>query len=267
MKKILILAVVVLQSLCVLAQKQDMSILDCYYRLTFQKDTIDNITAEDIMVLRLNRTKSIFFSESAYQLDSLMLSGQGNSIRMDILANGSAKYDKGIVKYNVVKDYGNKTITFADNVGGDHVVYQEQFPQFNWKLEDEKKKIGDHLCRKATCDFRGRTYEAWFTTEIPLQNGPWKFNGLPGLIIEVYDTEKEYHFKFLYMERNKANISLLPRDYTKTTREKYLKTLRNYIKDPVGYIAASSGMKIALSAKAKAKMKAKGIRYNPMELY
>lgn len=100
-----------------------------------------------------------------------------------------------------------------------------------------------------------------------MNNGPWKFNGLPGLIMEVYDTGKQYHFEFLYMERNKANISLLPRDYTKTTHEKYLKSLKNYIKDPVGYIAASSGMKISLTANAKAKMKAKGIRYNPMELY
>lgn len=195
MKKILILAVVVLQSLCVLAQKQDTSILDCYYRLTFQKDTIDNITAEDIMVLRLNRTKSIFFSESTYQLDSLMLSSQGNSIRMDILVNGSAKYDKGVVTYNVIKEQSNKTLTFADNVGGNHVLYQEPFPQFNWKLTNEKKKIMDHLCQKATCKFRGRTYIAWFTTEIPLNNGPWKFNGLPGLIMEVYDTGKQYHFE------------------------------------------------------------------------
>lgn len=240
--------------------------MDCYYRLTFLKDTIDNISAEDIMILRQNKNRSIFFSENSYQLDSLLLSDKGDAIRMDILANGSGKYDKGVVSYTVLKEFTDKKLTFTDNVGGDQMKYEEELPQFNWKLTGQHKKIGNYSCQKAQCDFRGRTYEAWFTTEIPVNNGPWKFHGLPGLIMEVSDTRNQYKFEFVYMDNNVADIMLLPKDYTTTTREKYLKAFKNYTKDPVGYISSSSGMKITLKGNARGKMKSKGIRYNPMEL-
>lgn len=66
--------------------------------------------------------------------------------------------------------------------------------ELNWKLKDEYKNISGFDCQKASIFFRGRNYDAWFTTEIPLPFGPWKFGGLPGLILEVYDDTKEISF-------------------------------------------------------------------------
>ncbi len=62
-----------------------------------------------------------------------------------------------------------------------------------WKVLSETKKIGNYLCNKATGRFRGRVYTAWFTKEIPVELGPWKFNGLPGLILEVLEKDKHIH--------------------------------------------------------------------------
>lgn len=267
MKKIFLIVAILSASFCALAQKPSEMTMECFYRLTFQKDTIENITKEDVMVLRMNRSRSVFFSENSYRLDSLLLSEQGDAVRMDILANGAKKYDRGAVSYCVLKEFSDNSLTFTDNVGGDYLKYQEAMPRFDWKLTGEQKQVGGYACQKATCEFRGRNYEAWFTTEIPMNNGPWKFNGLPGLILEVYDTAWHYHFEFLSMSQSEAEIGLLTRDYTKTTREKFLKAQTNYIKNPVDYIAATSGMKISLSGNAKAKMKAKGVRYDLMELF
>lgn len=72
--------------------------------------------------------------------------------------------------------------------------YTESVPKQKWKVCEEKKKILDYECQRATCSFRGRDYEAWFAEDIPMSYGPWKFNGLPGLILEVSDTKNEYHF-------------------------------------------------------------------------
>ena len=68
-----------------------------------------------------------------------------------------------------------------------YFAVQEPLPKMKWELLNEKKIIGEYHCKKASVEFRGRTYYAWYTMEIPISLGPWKFNGLPGLILEVDD--------------------------------------------------------------------------------
>jgi GLPGLI family protein len=76
-----------------------------------------------------------------------------------------------------------------------HLHYlKEAKPKFNWALINETKKVGNFNCLKATCHFRGRDYIAWYTLEIPVSHGPWKFQGLPGLILEVYTPNQEIYF-------------------------------------------------------------------------
>lgn len=70
----------------------------------------------------------------------------------------------------------------------------------SWDIKDETKKIGRYEVQKATAHFRGRDYTAWFTSEIPLPYGPWKLVGLPGLILEAYDTDKEIYWYFKNIE-------------------------------------------------------------------
>ena len=75
-----------------------------------------------------------------------------------------------------------------------YLVY-ETIPVFKWDFDNnETKKIGDYICKKATTTFRGRNYIAWYTLDFPTQFGPWKFNGLPGLIMEVYDETNRHHW-------------------------------------------------------------------------
>lgn len=69
-------------------------------------------------------------------------------------------------------------------------------PKIDWEIQNDTKKIGNYECRKAVAKFRGREYTAWFTFEIALPYGPWKLQGLPGLILEAYDTDKEVYFYF-----------------------------------------------------------------------
>ena len=73
---------------------------------------------------------------------------------------------------------------------------KESTPEIEWKITDETKNIGGFDVSKATGKFRGRDYTAWFTTSIPLSYGPWKLQGLPGIILEAYDTNKEIYWYF-----------------------------------------------------------------------
>ena len=74
-------------------------------------------------------------------------------------------------------------------------VYEEDVPELEWEITGEHGTVASFDCQKAECDFRGRRWEAWFTTEIPFSEGPWKFRGLPGLILYARDTTGQYSFE------------------------------------------------------------------------
>lgn len=97
--------------------------------------------------------------------------------------------------------YNLKKNTMWSNVLYRNQIYvKEVAPKMNWKIEKETKKLGKFNCKKATTSFRGRNYTAWFTTEIAVPFGPWKLNGLPGLILEAYDTNKSVYWYFKSVE-------------------------------------------------------------------
>lgn len=85
------------------------------------------------------------------------------------------------------------TLYFKDNYYNKTMVVKEGKQNWNWKLINEPRKIGQFICYKATTRFRGRNYTAWYTDTIPLPYGPWKLNGLPGLILEAYDDDGVFH--------------------------------------------------------------------------
>lgn len=95
-----------------------------------------------------------------------------------------------------------------------NIYVAESRPKIEWQLIDETKKIGNIKAFKATGEFRGRTYTAWYVRDIPLPYGPWKLQGLPGLIVEAYDDRKEMYIYFKSLEfptNNQTPISNVQR--------------------------------------------------------
>ena len=74
-------------------------------------------------------------------------------------------------------------------------IYEEEVPALEWEMTGEHGTVASFECQKAECDFRGRRWEAWFTPEIPVSEGPWKLKGLPGLILYARDTTGQYSFE------------------------------------------------------------------------
>jgi GLPGLI family protein len=71
---------------------------------------------------------------------------------------------------------------------------EEGIPQFEWRITGKQKITAENNCYEATTSFRGRSYSVWFTPDIPLDVGPWKFSGLPGAILQVNDKEGRYNW-------------------------------------------------------------------------
>ncbi|MGV3695943.1 GLPGLI family protein [Flavobacterium sp.] len=94
-------------------------------------------------------------------------------------------YTKGKVDYHYSKDLKAKTIIYKDRYVGMGFVVKDEKYSINWTITNNLKKVMGYSCQEATGEFRGRKYKAYFLKDIPFADGPFKFDGLPGLILEV----------------------------------------------------------------------------------
>ena len=81
-------------------------------------------------------------------------------------------------------------------------VYEEECPELEWTISSETETILGYECTKATASFRGRTWYAWFTMDIPLNYGPWKLSGLPGLILKAEDADQYFTYEAVGIKQN-----------------------------------------------------------------
>lgn len=111
----------------------------------------------------------------------------------------------------------------------------------NWKLTNEKKKVKDLNMQKATTNWGGRNWTAWFTTDIPFQEGPYKFHGLPGLITELYDDKNNYKFELVKTQKianpqGNMYIDYMVKSSVAVDDKKYKDSKLKYYDSPVNYL-------------------------------
>ena len=158
-------------------------------------------------------------------------------------------YAKNVLTHYIRKPYGLIS----------SFQYSEDIPVQDWEIAEDTLSIAGYLCQKATCTFRGRNFTAWFTMDIPVQNGPWKFGGLPGLILKVYDDDKLYEFECVKIESFNEKYLIEIGDYKgyeKTDRQKSLKFIKRLYDDYYN---------VARIRRSDGKVWQK-IPYNPLEL-
>jgi len=127
---------------------------------------------------------------------------------------------------NYYKNMNNSMLSFMNYTNGKLFSIEEKIPTIDWKITEETKEIMGLPCQKATADFKGRTYDAWFCSQIPYSNGPWKLGGLPGLILEAYDTKKEVIFNFVSFEN--ATGALIPIEIPASAAKTTAKEFKQY---------------------------------------
>lgn len=77
---------------------------------------------------------------------------------------------------------------------------------FDWKLENGDSLVCEYPCHKAVTTFRGRTWTVWYTLDLPYSDGPWKFCGLPGLVLHAYDSEGCFRFNCIGIEKGDGHV-------------------------------------------------------------
>lgn len=149
---------------------------------------------------------------------------------------------------NIYRKPNEGKMTIMEYTYGQLFAVEEQLPEIKWDIKQDTKEIMGLQCQKAVGDFRGRTYEAWFTTALPYMNGPWKLNGLPGLIIEAYDTKKEVVFSFVSFEnleeKKPITVSTLAAKASPKEFKQYKEALERDSKAMAGSSVTSGGMTV-----------------------
>ncbi len=142
-------------------------------------------------------------------------------IQTDENTNSINITEKELDTYESV-DLVNDKVVSIDNIKGKNYKITEQLPEMKWKLSNdgEVKKIDTFICSKALLNFRGRSYIAWYAPFIAVPFGPWKFYGLPGLILEISDTTNNYHWtvsKISYPSASSIDLNVLEKQNAKDT--------------------------------------------------
>lgn len=206
----------------------------CKYYVEFLKDTlnIESKTSE-VMVLQIGNNTSLYKSQQKRATDSLRALSFQKSIEA-AKTSGSMVVDfSKIPKVNLVHEvYKNdREFEIFDKISKDQFVYTVT-EKIKWKIGQSKKRIGDYECTEATGVYNGRIYTAWFTTKVPIAEGPYLFKELPGLVLEVYDSEK-YFFITLISIQNVSEEILPIKGAIRTDQLSFKKKRKEMAENPV----------------------------------
>ena len=210
------------------------------YKLTYQLDsTALEESPSEYMILYTGEKLSKFSSRAKNMETSYVVKGNSGHTSQTALT----KFHYEILKES---NTGNIYYTLKIPKMDDRFYYIEKMDQFEWEISPETKKIKDFEVQKATTSFAGRDYIAWFTPEIPIAEGPYKFNGLPGLILEIADTKEHGIFEFFGLEKLSPTVShrLNLKQFVKAEKEQLLDLWYRYRRDPIGY-APNPNVKIS----------------------
>lgn len=203
------------------------------------------------MILLANNDESKFFNILNEQVDSIMVTPQGRMAYGQMVQAAMAKKDVSNLPIKkepmyVLKSRKDSLISVYDLVGADYWYYDEPLEAPQWEISDSTNTILGYDCIEASCDYRGRNWTVWFTSEIPIQDGPWKLSGLPGLILIAEDTSGQYSFMADGIENHMDMIRPIygKENYEKIDRIKYLQAMRAFTNNPILYMQASTGAKI-----------------------
>lgn len=203
-------------------------------------------------------------SYGRFQLDSI---GRADPDRFTNMTREEYSALHRSLEIDMVSTLINKkegTLEYLGKIFINSYRYEEPIPEFEWNLEDGTMEVMGYECKKATTKWRGREWTAWYS-DIPLSAGPWKFNGLPGLILRLEDSRSEHFFEAVKSMNEQFPFGYKKALYCKTNRKKYNEELADY-KRNAGKMFLDSGMVTVSDSDRESSFKNTGLFHNPIEL-
>ncbi|KFF28344.1 GLPGLI family protein [Chryseobacterium vrystaatense] len=220
-----------------------------FYELTFKPKKDSTKLDKVVTILDItDKNRSIYQDYTVIAQDSIMKIEMEAIQKSGMMKDLSKSLKTPKISARVYKTYPSMKIQYVDKIASGftptNIGYSEEL-KFNWNILNDKQKIGEYNTQKATTEFGGRKWTAWFSTDLPFQDGPYKFFGLPGLIIKIEDDQKNYSW---VLQGNKKIKDYTEYSYIESlmqakggkvnelSREKFEKTFNDFKKDPFASI-------------------------------
>lgn len=242
----------------------DTSLVRIKYKMVYVKD-VENIDkkTENTMMLQIGNELSKYFDYSRFISDSLYNVLAEKKTAKSEVSTQVINQQLGSLPLEIFKNYPKGKVTTVDRVPFDTYTFQEEMESPDWTLESDTLIVCGYTCKKATTTYFGRNYTAWYAPEIPISEGPWKFFGLPGLILKAEDDREHYSFECIAIEKPAwgsiiYDTGLMPFGITK---ERFYKRLKEYYDNPAAMVEGTGLVLSPLPDSAR-----KSRPYNPIEL-
>jgi len=220
-----------------------------FYELTFKPKKDSAKMDKVITILDItDKNRSIYQDYTVIAQDSIMKVEIEAMQKAGIMKDLSKTIKTPKISARIYKSYPGMKVQYVDKIASGftpaNIGYSEDL-KFNWNILNDKQKIGEYNTQKATTEFGGRKWTAWFSTDLPFQDGPYKFFGLPGLIVKIEDDQKNYSW---VLQGNKKVKDYTEYSYIENlmqakggkvnelSREKFEKTFSDFKKDPFASI-------------------------------
>lgn len=164
-----------------------------YAQQAFPDSTDLSFVRGGIMLLLVGDSISLYQGRSHFIYDTVSRNFKSLKEAFEYINRPNSPH--GSTLYTIYKNYPHGKTTTIEPIITDYYKYSEPLNVFNWRIESDTTVINTYKVQKATCRFGGRNWIAWFCADIPISDGPYKFCGLPGLIVKLNDTRNFYTYK------------------------------------------------------------------------
>ncbi|MDE7345201.1 MAG: GLPGLI family protein, partial [Muribaculaceae bacterium] len=228
------------------------TLYECIYRYDMKGESGGKVIAEaSDCILLIGEDQSKFYDYSAFRLDSVSAIP---GVADDTIKKFKEEYMKSETYFDqeVNTSLKDDKITVFCDMAPERYKYEQKLPLMTWDETEETSDICGYQCRKATGEYGGRKWEAWYAEEIAVPFGPWKILGLPGLVLKATDESGNHSFEAIAFRQGNGEFapSKIPNQVS-IGHEKFIELKNEYDKNPGAAINPESISEISVTQGGK----------------
>lgn len=255
-------------------ESKDKVIDQVKYRVTYRMSVTTDTTRtpqtwrKHMMLLDIGDHLSKFYDYNTWQADSARQANPNDEAYLEYLEGRKSSIRH--CNWELYKDYPKKGLfTTKELLGLEHFYVEEKADVPEWSLQsDSIREIMGYTCHLASAFYKGRLWSAWYAEDIPIDDGPWKLRGLPGLILRAEDSQRHYVIYALGLKQVDGNETIRYKsgDFNadeKVNMKQLAELRKRYYADMAGFINNTNpNVKVIISGNTR---QSKVTPFNPIE--